>query len=65
METLPSLANYPPASSLQNPHCTENPIYLFPEIKLRGLVPYSFSHASVSDFFIYSQDQSAYLAAEK
>jgi hypothetical protein len=22
-----------------SPHCTENPIYVFPEIKLRGLFP--------------------------
>ncbi len=30
-------------------HCTENPIYLFPEMKLRGLVPYSYIHVSVSN----------------
>ncbi len=39
--------------SLQNPHCTKNSIYVFPEIKLRGLVPSSFSHVSVSDFYIF------------
>ncbi len=26
-------------------HCTENPIYVFPEMKLRGLVPNSYIHA--------------------
>ncbi len=32
-------------------HCTENPMYLLPEMKLRGLVPCS--HAvSVSDLYI-------------
>ncbi len=31
------------------PHCTENPIYVFPEMKLRGLVPHSHIHVSVSD----------------
>jgi hypothetical protein len=31
-------------------YCTENPIYVFPEMKLRGLVPSSFIHVSVSDF---------------
>jgi hypothetical protein len=30
-------------------HCTENPIYVFPKMKLRGLVPNSYSHVSVSD----------------
>jgi hypothetical protein len=37
-------------------HCTENPIYVFPEMILRGLVP---------DSYIHSQDRSAYLAAAK
>jgi hypothetical protein len=27
----------------------ENPIYVFPEKKLRSLVPYSYTHVSVSD----------------
>jgi hypothetical protein len=31
-------------------HCTENPIYVFPEMKLRGVVPNSYIHVSVSDF---------------
>jgi hypothetical protein len=46
-------------------HCIENPIYVFPEMKLRGLVPNSYNHVSVSDLYIYSQDLSAYLAAAK
>jgi hypothetical protein len=33
-------------------NCTENPIYVFPEMKLRGLVPSSFIHVSVSDLYI-------------
>ncbi len=39
-------------------HCTENPIYVFPEMKLWGLVPNSYIHVSVS-IYIYSQDRSA------
>ncbi len=31
------------------PHCTENPIYVFPEMNLHGLVPNSYIHVSVSD----------------
>jgi hypothetical protein len=33
-------------------HCTENPIYLFPEMILRGLVPNSYIHVPVSDLYI-------------
>jgi len=32
-------------------HCKEDPIYLFPEIKLRGLVPGFHIHTSVSDLY--------------
>jgi hypothetical protein len=39
-------------------HCTKNPIYVLPEMKLGGLIPNSFEQ------FIYSQDRSAYLAAD-
>ncbi len=42
-------------------HCTENLIYVFPEVKLHGLIPNSYIHEFVSD--LYSQDRSAYLAA--
>ncbi len=33
-------------------HCTENPIYEFPEMKLSGLVPKSYIHVSVSHLYI-------------
>ncbi len=33
-------------------HCTENLIYVFPEMKLRGLIPNSYIHVSVSDLHI-------------
>jgi hypothetical protein len=32
--------------------CTENPIYVLPEMKLHGIVPNSYNHVSVSDLFI-------------
>jgi hypothetical protein len=35
----------------QNTHCTENPIYVFPEMKLRGLIPNSYIHVPVSDLY--------------
>ncbi len=34
-------------------HCTENPIYVFPEMKLHGLVP-NFLHLCICELFIYS-----------
>ena len=43
---------------------TENLVYIFPEMKLRGLVPSSYIHVTVSDLYI-SRDWSAYLAAPK
>jgi hypothetical protein len=33
-------------------HCAENPIYVFPEMKLRSHVPNSYIHVSVSDLYI-------------
>jgi hypothetical protein len=36
----------------QNTHCTKNPIYVFPEMKLRGLIPNSYIHVTVSDLYI-------------
>ncbi len=30
-------------------HCTENPIYVFPDMKLLGLIPNSYIYVSVSD----------------
>ncbi len=38
-------------STLQR-HCTENSKQIFPEMKLPGLVPNSYIHASVSDLYI-------------
>ncbi len=43
--------------------CTENQIYVFSEMKLRGLNPNSYIYVAVSD--IYSQFRSTYLAAAK
>jgi hypothetical protein len=45
-------------------HCTENPIYVFPEKELRSLSPNSYVHVSVSDLYI-SRIWSTYLAAAK
>jgi hypothetical protein len=36
-------------------HCTENPIYVFPEMKLRSLVPNSYIHVSVSHLYFPRQ----------
>jgi hypothetical protein len=33
-------------------HCKEDPIYVFTEMKLRGLVPNFHNHVSVSDLYI-------------
>jgi hypothetical protein len=33
-------------------HCTKNPIYVFPEIKLCGLIPNAYIHVFVSDLYI-------------
>jgi hypothetical protein len=33
-------------------HCTEDPIYLFPEMQLCGLFPNSYIHVSASDLYI-------------
>jgi hypothetical protein len=38
--------------SFQKVHCNENPIYVFLEMKLGGLVPNSYIHVSVSDLYI-------------
>jgi hypothetical protein len=32
--------------------CTKNPIYVFPEMKLRGLGPNSYVNVSVSDLYL-------------
>jgi hypothetical protein len=36
-------------------HCTENPIYLFPEMQLSGLIPNSYIHVYICERLIYSQ----------
>ncbi len=33
-------------------HCTENPIYIFLEMKMGGFVPNSYIHVSVNDLYI-------------
>jgi hypothetical protein len=45
-------------------HCKEDSNMYFPEIKLRGLVP-NFPYSYIWERFIYSQDQSTYIAAAK
>ncbi len=39
-------------------HCEEDPIYAFPEMKLRDLVPNLNIHVSVSDLYVYSHIRS-------
>jgi hypothetical protein len=46
-------------------HCKENPIYVFPEMKLLSLVPNFPIHVSVSDLYIYNHDGPTYCAAAK
>jgi hypothetical protein len=43
-------------------HCKEDPIYEFPEMKLRGLVPNFNIHVSESDSYILT---TTYFAATK
>ncbi len=44
-------------------HYKEDPIYVFPEMKLRGRVPNFHIHVSVSDLYVYFHDWSTYFAA--
>jgi hypothetical protein len=44
---------------IRDPHCTENSIYVFPEMKLRSLGPKSYILVRICEQFIYSQDPSA------
>jgi hypothetical protein len=37
---------------MQRTYCTKNPIYVFPEMKLRGLVSNSYVYVSLSDLYI-------------
>jgi hypothetical protein len=43
---------YLPVFGLVYLHYTENPIDVFPKMKLRGFVPNSYIHLSVSDLYI-------------
>jgi hypothetical protein len=43
-------------------HCNENPIYLFHIWELCGLSPNFHIHVSVSDLYMYAQDQSTFFA---
>jgi hypothetical protein len=45
-------------------HCTENPISLFPKMKLCGLVPYSYIHVSASNLYIPRIGLPMYLAVD-
>jgi hypothetical protein len=42
-------------------HCTEDPIDVFPEMKLRGLVPNFHILVSVSDLYIPTKTRSVHL----
>jgi hypothetical protein len=46
-------------------HCTEKSEQIFPDMKLRGLVPNAYIHVSLSDLYVYSHDQSGNFAAAK
>jgi hypothetical protein len=39
-------------------HCTESPKQIFPEMKLRGLVPHSYIHVHICERIIYFHDRS-------
>jgi hypothetical protein len=39
-------------NDMWSPHCKEDPIYVFPEMKLCGLVTHFHVHVSVSDLYI-------------
>ncbi len=41
-----------PATQQPQPHCNENPIYVFPEKEMRGLSPNFHIHVSVRDLYI-------------
>ncbi len=43
---------YPLYVILEVLHCTKNPIYVLPEMKLGDLAPNSYIHVSVSDLYI-------------
>jgi hypothetical protein len=45
-------------------HCKEDSNYVFPEIKLRGLVPNFHIHTSVSDLYIPRIGPTYFVAAK-
>jgi hypothetical protein len=51
-------------SDIHEVHCKEDPIDVFPEMKLSGLVLNSYIYVSVGDL-LYSHDRSTYFAATK
>jgi hypothetical protein len=61
MSNVPLKKGDPPPLVGSQEHCKQDPIYVFPEMKLRGLIPKFHIHVSGNDF-IYSQDRSAYFA---
>ncbi len=44
--------SFHPCIHAQSTHCTKNPIYVSPEMKLHGLVSTSYIHVTVSDLYI-------------
>jgi hypothetical protein len=47
-------ANHRPSVPTLHRHCTENSKHIFPEMKLRGLVPSSYIHVSVSYLYTHT-----------
>ncbi len=54
-------ANTHCSAQQQQLHCKDDPIYVIPDMKLRGLVPNFHIHVTVSD--LYSHNRSTYFAA--
>ncbi len=54
-----------PELRLLGTHCKENPIYVFPGKKLRGLSPNFHIHASVSDLYILTIGPSNFLLQKR
>ena len=63
METLPSLANYPPASVPPEPTLYQKSDLCIPRIET-ALPRSQFLYSWICECFIYSQDRSAFLAAK-
>jgi hypothetical protein len=56
LQTCRYQATWRAVPTTDNPHCkntmTENSKQIFPEMKLRGFVPKSYIHVSVSDLYV-------------